>query len=279
MTISELEKSVVTLRNKVMKTAWVGQGGHITSSLSMLDIVNALYFGDIMKYDPTNALWEDRDRFILSKAHGALGLYVILAKAGFFPEKELDSYCQVGQHMGDLVNTIVTGVEHSGGSLGHGLAVAAGKAMAARMQKKDYLTYVLTGDGECQEGSIWEAALTIGNFKLNNLIWIIDCNDLQANGFVKYVGGLHPLKEKLDAFGFDVVDINGHDYKDLLGALKIERGALPERPLVVIAHTVKGKGIPLFEGKEGWHGKRPSEEEYDIIIKQLGLSVEEFRAL
>lgn len=279
MTVAELKDNAIYLRRKVIKTAWMGKAGHITSSLSMLDILNVLYFGDILRYDPNNEIWEDRDRFILSKAHGGLGLYVVLAKSGFFSEKELETYCHPGQHLGDHANFIINGVENSGGSLGHGLAIAAGKAIAGRMRGKDYLTYVLTGDGECQEGSIWEAAMTIGNFKLNNLVWIIDYNELQANGFVNDVNGLRPLKEKLDAFGFDVAEIDGHNYKELCTTLKIDRTALPEKPFAVIAHTIKGKGIPLFEGKEGWHGRTPSKEEYEIIIKQLGLSMEEFEGL
>lgn len=276
MNINELKENAELLKKRVIKTAWCGKEGHITSSLSMLDIANALYFGGILRHDSSNQYWKERDRFVLSKAHGALGHYVVLAEAGFFSKEKLKKYCHTGQELGDLGSMEVIGVENSGGSLGHGLAFAAGKAYAAKMKDENYLTYVLTGDGECQEGSIWEAALTIGRFKLNNLVWIIDCNGLQAKGRVENVMGLEPLAEKLEAFGFEVIDINGHDYNQLIPALSVDRNNLPVKPRVVIAHTLKGKGIPLFEDKEGWHGRRPTEQEYEVIIEQLGLTREEF---
>lgn len=273
------EKRAEQLRKKVLQTAWFGQAGHITSSLSMLDILNVLYFENILRYDVRNEYWEKRDRFILSKAHGGLGFYVILAMAGFFPLENLKKYCHEGQHLGDHANYTVKGVENTGGSLGHGLAFAAGKALAGKLNHADYLTYVLTGDGECQEGCIWETALSIGNMRLNNLIWIIDYNGLQANGKVEQVMGLNPLKEKLESFKFDVTEINGHNYTELISALNVDRNCLPERPKVIIAHTIKGKGVPLFEGKEGWHGRTPTKDEYGVIIRQMGLSEEEFKTL
>ena len=172
-----MDKNILMIANKteeyrkrIIKTAWMGKGGHITSALSMADILAVLYFGNILRHDSKNPSWNDRDRFILSKAHGGVGFYTLLAMEGYFPMGDLDNYCQPGQHMGDHSNACINGVENSGGSLGHGLGFAAGKAFAAKLNNNDYLTYVLTGDGECQEGSIWESALFIGNHKLNNLL-------------------------------------------------------------------------------------------------------------
>lgn len=275
---SLINKSEI-LRKKIIKTAWEGQAGHITSSLSMVDILATLYWGGILRHDPANSQWENRDQFILSKAHGGLGYYVLLALDGYFNVEDLRRYCQPGQHLGDHSNFCVNGVENSGGSLGHGLGIAAGKALSAKLNDSDNLIYVLTGDGECQEGSIWESAMMIGNFKLNNLIWIIDYNEFQANSRTNDTMSLEPLQSKLDAFGFEVKKVNGHDHQELKKVLEVDRNNLPQRPTAVIAYTIKGYGIPLFEGKEGWHGRTPNAEEYTRIIEELGLTMEEFEKI
>lgn len=264
------------LRKRIIKTAWNGKAGHITSALSMVDILAVLYFGGVLRHDSQKADWSERDRFILSKAHGGLCLYVVLAMCGYIPMKALESYCHAGQNLGDHSNMSVNGVENSGGSLGHGLAIAAGKALSAKMKHQDYVTYVLTGDGECQEGSIWESALFIGKKKLNNLVWIIDYNHLQANSRIEGFNTLEPLADKLNDFGFNVKNVNGHDHEELYKALKIDRNCLPESPTAIIANTRKGYGIPLLEDKENWHGRLPSADEYEEIVRELGMSMEEF---
>lgn len=267
------------LRKRIIKTAWNGKAGHITSALSMADIIAVLFFGGILQHNPEKADWEDRDRFILSKAHGGLGLYVVLAMEGYISMDALDHYCKAGQHLGDHSNMSVNGVENSGGSLGHGLGIAAGKALSAKMKNMDYITYVLTGDGECQEGSIWESALFIGNKQLNNLVWIIDYNRLQAGSRIDNTSGLEPLSDKLKSFGFTVKIVDGHNHIDLYHALKIDRKCLPEQPTAIIANTKKGYGIPLLEDEEDWHGRLPKEKEYDMIIHGLGMTMEEFEQL
>lgn len=274
-----LKKRTEEYRRKIIKTAWNGKGGHITSALSMADILSVLYFGGVLRHRCDNSKWEDRDRLILSKAHGGVGLYTILGMEGYFPMKDLDNYCKPGQHLGDHSNMSVNGVEVSGGSLGHGLGIAAGKALSAKLKKMDYLTYVITGDGECQEGSVWESALFIGNRKLNNLIWIIDYNGLQANSRIDEYNSLEPLVEKLGAFGFAVSEVNGHDIEQLMDVLSIDRNNLPSKPTAIIAHTIKGYGVPLMEDKEGWHGRTPNSVEYEKIIGQLGLTWEDFMGL
>lgn len=275
----DISGKAMEFRKRIVKTAWSGKAGHITSALSMADILSVLYFGGVLRHDPYQADWEERDRFILSKAHGGVGLYTILAMEGYIPMEALNHYCKPGQHLGDHSNLSVNGVENSGGSLGHGLGIAAGKALSAKLKQKDYITYVLTGDGECQEGSIWESALFIGNKRLNNLVWIIDYNGLQANSRVEGTNGLQPLEDKLKAFGFMPKSVDGHAHEELYHALKLDRKDLPERPVAVIAHTKKGYGIPLLEDQEGWHGRTPDEGEYNEIIRELGMTMEEFERL
>lgn len=275
----DIENITEEYRKRIVRTAWKGKGGHITSALSMADIMAVLFFGNILRHDPQKPDWSKRDRFILSKAHAGVGFYVMLAMEGYFPMRDLDQYCHPGQHMGDHSNASISGVENSGGSLGHGLGIAAGKAIAAKLNSDDYITYVITGDGECQEGSIWESALFIGNKQLNNLVWIIDYNHFQANGKIESSGDLEPLSLKLRDFKFEVKSVNGHNHKELFEALTIDRNNLPAKPTVIIANTIKGYGVPLFEGKEGWHGRTPTVKEYDVIIKEFGMSIEEFEQL
>jgi transketolase len=275
----DLLEQMEEYRKRIIKTAWMGKGGHITSALSAADIMAVLYWGGILRHDSQRPDCQERDRFILSKAHAGVGFYTLLAMDGYFPMDDLKQYCHAGQHMGDHSNMMVTGVENSGGSLGHGLGYAAGIALSAKLRKEDYLTYVLTGDGECQEGSIWESAMFIGNRELNNMVWIIDYNRLQANGRTDNTESLDPLDAKLRDFGFEVRVTDGHDHSSLKEALYIDRCKLPEKPVAVIANTIKGYGVPLFENKEGWHGRTPNEAEYAEIIRQLGMTVEEFISL
>jgi transketolase len=195
-------------------------------------------------------------------------------------QKEVNTFCQKGSKFGGLTTTSVAGVECYSGSLGHGLPFAVGAALCARVQKSDYLTYVLSGDGECQEGSMWEAAISITHYNLTNLIWIIDKNNIQLSGNVSTIMNLNPLEEKLKAFGFETKVIDGHNYEDLMKHLKFDRGKLPLKPVAIIANTVKGKGIPFLENKLGWHGRKPDKDEFSIVAEQLGIThkeLEEFQ--
>ncbi|MDR1460553.1 MAG: transketolase [Campylobacteraceae bacterium] len=274
-----LENKAEYLRKRIIKVCALSGAGHITSSLSVLDILVSLYLGNILRYSKNDPKLENRDRLILSKGHATLALYNVLSEAGFFKKKEVDTFCQKGTKFGGLTTTHVPGVECYTGSLGHGLSFAVGTALAARLKNSDYLTFVITGDGELQEGSIWEAAMSISQFNLNNLIWIIDKNNIQLSGKVSKIINVEPLEAKLQSFGFDTVSIDGHDYKSLMKALAVDRNNLPDKPLAIIANTLKGKGIPLVENQLGWHGRKPSVEEMKIIMEQLNITPEEFDKL
>jgi len=270
----QLKKIANELRKTIVKINAATGEGHITSSLSCIDLLTALYFGNILRYNPEDIKFEGRDRFI-AKGQGTLALYSVLSKAGFFPDLELYTFVKKGTRLGGLTTTSVPGVEAHTGSLGHGLSFAVGVALSLKIKKSECLTYVMTGDGECQEGSIWEAAASIIHFKLNNLIWIIDKNRLQVSGFVDEVMGLGDLTKKLQACGFDCVEIDGHDFNKIIPALSVDRMALPTRPKVIVANTVKGKGVPFLEDKCGWHGKKPTNDEMTIIINELGIDINE----
>lgn len=244
--------------------------------MSCTDLLVSLYFGNILHYVSNDINYEKRDRFI-SKGHGTLALYSILSKAGFFNESELYTFVTKGTRLGGLTTTSVPGVEAYTGSLGHGLTIATGIALSLKIKKSNSLTYILTGDGECQEGSIWEAAATIAHYNLNNIIWIIDKNELQVSGYIKKVMSLGDLIQRLFSYGFNIIEIDGHDFNQIIPALTINRKALPEKPLVIIANTIKGKGVPFLEGKLGWHGKKPTKEEMIIIMNEL--SIKDFNIL
>jgi transketolase len=280
MSIKDLEAKALDLRRKIIQTTLIaGEAGHITSSFSCLDILIALYFGGVLHYDSSNPQMQDRDRFVLSKGHGALAIYNVLCEAGFFKRKELNTYCSPGSIFGGHPTPAIPGIECATGALGHGLPFAVGVALAARLKKADFLTYVVTGDGECQEGSIWEAAMAISQFNLTNLVWIIDYNKLQIKGDVNSIMRLEPLDKKLNSFGFDVISVDGHNYNDLLNGLHIDKNTPSSRPIVVIANTKKGKGVPLFEDKLGWHARKPNREEYNIINEQLNIVDEDVSLL
>ena len=265
----DLEAKALDLRKRIIKVSNISGAGHITSSLSCIDIINSLYNGGLLHFDSKFPDWDDRDRFVLSKGHATLALYNVLCDVGFVSQEDVNTFCQKGSIFGGLTTTHVKGVECNSGSLGHGLPFAVGVALSARVQKADYLTYVLSGDGECQEGSMWEAAMFIAHYHLTNLIWIIDKNNLQLSGKVNEVMNLDPLEKKLEAFGFEVKVINGHKYEEIMPTLKFDRKSLPVKPMAIICNTVKGKGVPFLENKLGWHGRHPNSEEFSVIFKQL----------
>lgn len=274
--MTDIEQKAQTIRKEIVKTCYLGRGGHIPPSLSVVDIIIELYFGGILHYNAHNPNWEERDRFILSKGHAALAIYNVLCDAGFFKRNELYTFCKPGTIFGGHPTPRIPGIEAATGALGHGLSFGVGLALSAKKRKEKHLIYVITGDGECEEGSIWEAAMSIGMFGLNNLIWIIDNNEWQATGRVSETMNVEPMEDKMLAFGLNPMTINGHDFAQLHKALMVDRDNLPDRPRVVIAKTVKGKGIPLIENKREWHSKIPSDEEFQVMIKELGMTEEEF---
>ncbi|MCL2792126.1 MAG: transketolase [Spirochaetaceae bacterium] len=266
---TDLEQKALDLRKRVISVSKMSGAGHIASSLSSIDILNALYNGGILRIDCKQPEWRERDRFILSKGHATLALYNVLVDAGFVSQKDVDRYCQKGSIFGGHTTSSVPGVECNTGSLGHGLSFAIGSALCARLEKADYLTIALSGDGECQEGSMWEAAMFITHYNLINLVWIIDKNNIQLCGRINAVMNLDPLDEKLKAFGFDVKVIDGHNYDELMSTIKIDRNNLPAKPIAIIANTIKGKGVPLMEDVPEWHGRKPNADDYAIIYEQL----------
>lgn len=261
-------KKAGEIRQKVLKMAFNGKGAHIGSSLSIVDILTILYY-KILSINPKNPQDENRDRFILSKGHACCALYAILAKKGFFKEKLLDTYLQDGSVFAAHPNSMgIPGIEFSSGSLGHGLSIGAGMALAAKNDRKKHRVFVLLSDGECDEGTNWEAALFASHHKLDNLTAIIDCNKLQAFGFTKEVLNLEPLAKKWEAFGCSVREIDGHDYKQILESLK-KAPFNRNKPNLIIAHTVKGKGVSFMENQLCWHYQTPSEEQLKIALREL----------
>jgi len=242
--------------------------GHIGGSLSVTDILVALYF-NVLKIDPKKPDWEDRDRLVLSKGHGATAIYSVLAERGFFPPEELktfgilDSKLQVHPD-----RKKVPGIEASTGALGQGLSVAAGMALAARLNGKAYHTYAILGDGEIQEGQIWEAAMFSAHYKLNNITAVLDYNNVQLMGDVSEIMEIAPVDDKWESFGWEVKKIDGHDMDQVVNALNEAKG-YREKPLIIIADTTKGKGVSFMEATCSWHGNAPTDEQYKKAIEEL----------
>lgn len=269
MTTLELQKMANEVRKGIVTAVHSAKAGHPGGSLSAADIFTYLYFEE-MNIDPANPKAEDRDRFVLSKGHTAPGLYSALALRGYFPVEQLKTLRHVGSILqGHPDMKHIPGVDMSSGSLGQGLSAAVGMALAAKMSGKDYRTYCLCGDGEIQEGQIWEAAMFAGHRKLDNLLVIVDNNNLQIDGSVAEVCSPYPIDEKFAAFGFHVININGNDFDEIDKAFK-EAKATKGMPTAIIAHTVKGKGVSFMEDQAGWHGKAPNDEEYAIAMDELG---------
>jgi len=268
LSIPELEKMAKQLRRHVITMIATAGSGHPGGSLSAADIVTALYF-KVMRHDPKKPQWPDRDRFVLSKGHAAPILYAALAESGYFPLEELSTLRKLDSRLqGHTDRTLTPGVEMSAGSLGQGLSYGIGIALAGRLDKRDYQVYVLLGDGECDEGQVWEAAMFAPHHGVDNLTAIVDHNDLQLSGRVCDIMGLEPLVDKWRAFNWHVLEINGHDMGEILKALKKAR-EIKGKPTVIIAHTVKGKGVSFMEGNVDFHGKAPTAQEAEIALKEL----------
>lgn len=266
--IKLLEEKANNVRKDIVKMICTAKSGHPGGSLSSADIVTALYF-DEMNIDPLNPKMEGRDRFVLSKGHAAPVLYAALAERGFISKDVLGTLRQYGSILqGHPDMKKVPGVEISTGSLGQGLSVANGMALSAKISKEDFRTYVLMGDGELQEGQIWEAAMTAAHYKLDNVCAFVDSNNLQIDGNVDEVMGVEPLDKKWEAFGWNVLKIDGHDMQEILDALAAAKEC-KGKPTVILATTTKGKGVSFMENVCGFHGVAPTEEETAQAVKEL----------
>lgn len=270
-----IDNIALKIRQEVFKMACNANGGHIASAFSIADIIAELYFNKILRYDAKKPQWDNRDIFILSKGHGVLALYAALSMAGFFPKEELLTYCRMGTKLGGLAKLgSVPGIEATTGSLGHGLSFGVGIALANKVNKSTSKVYVLLGDGECEEGSVWEAFMSIIHHSLKNLITIIDYNKLQAMDSLENIMSIKGLTKRLEAFGFLVENINGHNYEEIEKVLK-KRDC--DKPKVIIANTVKGKGISFMENVPIWHYRIPNEEEMKIALSELNLTSKEIK--
>ena len=264
----ELSKIANEVRKGVIKSTHSAKSGHPGGSLSATDIMTYLYFEE-MKVDPKNPKWEDRDRFVLSKGHVAPALYATLAEKGFFPKEDLLTLRHVGSYLqGHPDMKGIPGIDMSSGSLGQGVSCAAGMALAAKLDNKDYRVYAITGDGEIEEGQIWEAAMFAGFRKLDNLVVVVDNNNLQIDGAIDEVCSPYPIDKKFEAFNFHTIVINGNDFDEIRAAFK-EARETKGKPTAIIAKTVKGKGVSFMENQVGWHGKGPNDEECRIALEEL----------
>jgi transketolase len=266
--IKELNQKAYYLRELILRSVQQSNTGHVATSFSCAEILTTLYLGGILRYDVKNPTWSDRDRFLCSKGHAATGFYCILTMSGFIPVETALNVGKENSQIGVHIQADISGAEATSGSLGHGLGIGCGMALAARMDRKDYLTFVLAGDGELNEGSIWEAALFAGHHRLNNLVWIIDRNKMQCADFTENCLSLEPLKDKIESFGFNVVACDGNDCGSVLDALSSVRARPLLKPQCVIAETIKGRGLPMVENDIFAHHYMPKIEDIDNLIEQ-----------
>ncbi len=266
--LKSLESIAKNIRRSIVSMICEAKSGHPGGSLSIVDVLTALYY-DEMNIDPLKPKMEGRDRFVLSKGHAAPALYAVLAEKGYFPKEELMTLRKFGSHLqGHPDMKKVPGVEISTGSLGQGLSVANGMALNAKIFKEDYRVYVMIGDGELQEGQIWEAAMTAAHYKLDNICAFVDSNNLQIDGNVDAVMGVEPLDKKWEAFGWNVLSIDGHNFEEIFSALAAAK-ACKGKPTLILAKTIKGKGVSFMENVCGFHGTAPTVEERDKALAEL----------
>ena len=266
--IKNLEDISKNIRKNIVEMVYSASSGHPGGSLSITDILTVLYFYE-MNVNIDNPKDEDRDRLVLSKGHCSPALYAVLAEKGYFPKEDLKTFRKIDSYLqGHPDMKKIPGVDMSSGSLGQGLSVSNGMALAGKLDKKDYRVYCVMGDGEIEEGEVWEAAMTSSHYKLDNLCVIVDNNNLQIDGKINEVMSPYPIDKKFESFGFNVININGHDFNEIITALETAK-KIKEKPTVIIAKTIKGKGISYMENEASWHGKAPNEEQYNIAIEEL----------
>ncbi|MCK4259711.1 MAG: transketolase [Halanaerobiales bacterium] len=267
--IQELKEQAKVIRRDILSMIHQAGSGHPGGSLSASEVVTALYF-HVMNIDPENPKMEDRDRFVLSKGHAAPVLYAALAEQGYFPKEDLNHLRKINQHLQghpDMKGT--PGVDMSTGSLGQGISAAVGMALAGRLDQKDYTVYTLIGDGEMQEGQVWEAIMAAAHYKLDNLVAILDYNGVQLVGRTSEIMDVSPASDKFKAFGWHVLEIDGHDMEAVVNALK-EAKSYTGKPVMIVAKTIKGKGVSFMEDTAAWHGNAPGVEDYDKACVELG---------
>lgn len=267
--IPKLEKKAYDIRQTMLDMCIKAETGHVTSSLSCIDILVTLYYGNVLNHNPKNPSCDKRDRFILSKGQASPALYAILADAGYYSKSALDKFAQKGGMFGVHLQNDVPGVEITSGSLGLGLGIASGIALGAKMDRDLYLVFTLLGDGECYEGSIWETAMFASHNRLNNLIAIVDRNYLCVTDFTENLIALEPMEDKWKAFGWDTVRIDGHSIESLLSAFSNLRARRSSKPLVIIADTTKGEGVECIANNPLWHGLAPKGKEAEFTKQCL----------
>ncbi|MCD6110184.1 MAG: transketolase [Thermoplasmata archaeon] len=267
--IPELEEKALRARKWILKMTTEAGSGHPGGSLSVVDVLVALYFR-VMRHNPLNPRWENRDRLVLSKGHAAPALYAVLAMSGYFPEEELLTLRKLGSRLQGHPSMLSTpGVDMSTGSLGQGLSVGIGMALAGKLDRRDYRVYVVLGDGECQEGQVWEAAMFAGHHRIENLCAVVDKNKLQLDGATDRIVSIDPIGSKFEAFGWNTIQINGHDFRQILIAFR-EAEKVKDKPTVIISNTIKGKGVSFMEGVVKYHGKPLTREELKMALEELG---------
>ncbi|MFH1639959.1 MAG: transketolase [Chloroflexota bacterium] len=268
VSLDEMTSLAKKLRRHIVSMIHQAGSGHPGGSLSAVEILTALY-SRVLRHNPADPGWPERDRFILSKGHAAPALYAVLAEDGYFPVAELATLRKLGSRLQGHVDSMLTpGVEMSAGALGQGLSFAVGAALAGRLNERAYRVYVLLGDGECDEGQIWEAAMAAVHYKLDNLVAIVDKNGLQIDGATRDIMNIDPINEKFASFGWHVIEIPGHDLPQILSAFD-QAKQVKGQPTAIIAHTVKGKGVSFMENNVNFHGKAPSANELQIALKEL----------
>lgn len=270
----DIQKELLEIRKKIFLTANSASIAHIASAFSIVEILYVLYLKKLLKYDAKNPSWEERDLFILSKGHGSLALYTMLCKSGFFSEEVLKTFSKPGSYLGgEPCIPKIPGIEASTGSLGHGLSIGAGMALANKLDGKSNKIYVLLGDGECEEGTVWEAAMFASHYKSDNLVAIIDNNRLQKMDTLEKVMGIKSWKDTFVSLGWQAEEVDGHDVEAIEAVFKKEHPS--GKPLVIIANTIKGKGVSIVENNPKWHWKLPNKKELKVFMEELKISEEE----
>lgn len=271
MDTAELQATARRIRHQVLEMIAGAGRGHIGGSFSATDTLVALYQGGLLRVDPDNPEWDQRDRFIMSKGHSAEALYAVLADVGFFDAEVLQSYGKSGSMLGGHVDHHIPGIDISTGSLGHGLGIAAGLALAAKMDGKDYLCVAMLGDGECYEGAVWEAAMFGAHRQLDNLVAIVDRNGQITLDYTETINRQEPFRKKWEAFGWKVLELDGHSFDEIADSWNHVRERRENRPIVLIANTVKGKGVSFMEGSLNWHHNVPKGEQLEIARMELAI--------
>lgn len=267
--LKKLEKKANEIRIDIIKMLLEAGSGHTGGPLGMADIFTVLYF-NILNLDPKNPNWDERDRLVLSNGHICPVLYATMAHAGFFPLEELKTLRKLGTRLqGHPHRSALPGLETTSGPLGSGLSQACGMALAAKLNHAKWRVYCLTSDGEHDEGNTWEAVMFAGKYKINNLVALMDRNNIQIDGFTENIMPLEPLKDKYEAFGWHVIEVDGHNFESIIAAFE-EAKTIFEKPTMILAHTIPGKGVSFMENKFEWHGKPPNQEEAELALKELG---------